>query len=157
MTTKELRESIPRSVRNQLLEDRTCRYCEAPWASVIDHVIPVVQGGRSVIDNLAPACWRCNSQKSGRTPAQWKAWRVERGMAWPPPNCAVVLPAFLTLFLDDADKDLFLAAARAKYPPLWEAIDAYHDSIYLGEDGDLPDDAARLMSLAQQWRDEVDV
>jgi HNH endonuclease len=45
-----------------------CEYCllpverESVW-SEIDHVIAVVHGGRTVMSNLALACWPCNSFK----------------------------------------------------------------------------------------------
>jgi 5-methylcytosine-specific restriction endonuclease McrA len=38
---------------------RTCWRCGEP-ATDVDHVIPVVAGGRDVLDNLRPACTRCN-------------------------------------------------------------------------------------------------
>ena len=51
----------------------TCRYCgcqsdTAPL--VVDHVIPVCQGGTNDIENLLTACQPCNAGKAGKTPTQ---------------------------------------------------------------------------------------
>lgn len=50
-----------------------CRYCgedEGPFDC--DHVIPLIQGGKSVPENLACSCAPCNRSKGGRTVEQWK-------------------------------------------------------------------------------------
>lgn len=49
----------------------TCVYCGSQADLVIDHMIPVCQGGTDDMDNLATSCRRCNAAKSGRTPEQW--------------------------------------------------------------------------------------
>jgi len=50
----------------------TCRYCGKKGSRLeCDHVIPVSQGGRHVMENLATACAKCNRDKSGQTPEQW--------------------------------------------------------------------------------------
>lgn len=38
----------------------------------IDHVIPRARGGGDEIENLAPACSRCNFSKYARTPEEWR-------------------------------------------------------------------------------------
>lgn len=50
-----------------------CVYCHADRDLACDHVIPLIQGGKSTLDNLVTACRRCNSAKSGRTPEEWRA------------------------------------------------------------------------------------
>jgi 5-methylcytosine-specific restriction endonuclease McrA len=60
-----------------------CAYCGGR-ATAADHIVPRAQNGRHHYDNLAPACHRCNSQKSGHTPTQWKAWCEANGKPWPP-------------------------------------------------------------------------
>lgn len=72
-----------RAVRTIILRD-PCAYCGGVGTQ-LDHVLPRTQGGTDVMRNLAPACGRCNREKSNRTPEQWKAWRVARGQSWPPP------------------------------------------------------------------------
>lgn len=36
---------------------------------VLDHIVPKCKGGRDGLDNMAVACWMCNSIKSGNTVA----------------------------------------------------------------------------------------
>lgn len=59
---------------NLYLRDRfTCQYCAAQPGSDslnIDHVVPRVQGGRTVWENAVACCISCNTRKGGRTPAQ---------------------------------------------------------------------------------------
>ena len=57
--------------RNIFLRDRnTCQYCgERPDRAelTIDHVLSRSKGGRSVWENVALACTRCNTRKSDKT------------------------------------------------------------------------------------------
>lgn len=44
-----------------------CRYCNATAiksALVVDHVIPIADGGTDDASNLVAACWECNAGKS---------------------------------------------------------------------------------------------
>jgi len=50
-----------------------CTYCGYEEDLSCDHVIPLVQGGKSTMDNLTTACRSCNCAKSGRTPEQWQS------------------------------------------------------------------------------------
>lgn len=52
-------------------QQKPCAYCGAR-ADTIDHVLPLVRGGTNYEGNLAPACRRCNSSKSGRTVIEWR-------------------------------------------------------------------------------------
>jgi tetratricopeptide (TPR) repeat protein len=64
---------IPSNVRQAVLDrdDYICRYCGRRSQTMeVDHVIPVVQGGRSTLDNLVTACRRCNRKKGGQTPSE---------------------------------------------------------------------------------------
>jgi 5-methylcytosine-specific restriction endonuclease McrA len=50
-----------------------CQYCGSHKAMKdlnYDHVIPRVQGGKTVWENVVTACYPCNSKKAGRTPQQ---------------------------------------------------------------------------------------
>ena len=60
-----------------------CAYCGAE-ATVVDHIMPRSRGGSNKRRNLAPACVRCNTAKRDRTPEEWKASRLARGLSWPP-------------------------------------------------------------------------
>lgn len=49
----------------------TCVYCgrKPPEATlVIDHIQPVVDGGKTVPDNLTTACFECNNGKNNSKP-----------------------------------------------------------------------------------------
>lgn len=52
-----------------------CTYCTAP-AEHADHFVPLARGGLHCVENLLPACGRCNSMKSHRDPAEWLASRT---------------------------------------------------------------------------------
>lgn len=43
-----------------------CVYCDAEYAH-LDHVEPVARGGADDIDNIVPACARCNQRKQSRS------------------------------------------------------------------------------------------
>lgn len=60
--------------------DGRCAYCNAKlnpfdrnaWNGYhMDHVEPRSRGGADTIDNLAPACSRCNFSKYAHTPEEW--------------------------------------------------------------------------------------
>ncbi|WP_082053759.1 HNH endonuclease [Gordoniibacillus kamchatkensis] len=69
---KYRKAKIPESLRWKIWErdDFTCQYCGTRTNLTIDHVIPEVQGGSMVEENLATACITCNTRKGGRTPDQ---------------------------------------------------------------------------------------
>lgn len=48
-----------------------CHYCGKP-ASHVDHVVPKSKGGADALDNLVPACARCNLTKARRTVTEWR-------------------------------------------------------------------------------------
>jgi 5-methylcytosine-specific restriction endonuclease McrA len=75
-------------VRPIVLASGPCAYCGNPEPVTVDHVIPRAHGGSGKRWNLVPACVPCNTQKSGMTPEQWKAWRLAAGLPWPPPMSA---------------------------------------------------------------------
>lgn len=41
-----------------------CQYCENEPAPQIDHIVPISKGGEDVLENMVPACERCNKKKS---------------------------------------------------------------------------------------------
>lgn len=48
-----------------------CHYCGkrfAPQELTMDHLVPLVRGGRSTKGNLVPACKPCNDQKKHKLP-----------------------------------------------------------------------------------------
>ena len=69
------RKSLSKKLRFSILvrDGHRCRYCGASGEAatlVVDHIIPVVQGGTGDPENLITACQPCNAGKSGRTPAE---------------------------------------------------------------------------------------
>ncbi|MFI2635067.1 HNH endonuclease [Streptomyces collinus] len=54
--------------------DGWCTYCGSMGvrAEVVDHIVPLEQGGADDITNLVPACRSCNASKRDRTPEQWR-------------------------------------------------------------------------------------
>ena len=50
-----------------------CQYCGDKFNKsqlTLDHVTPIVQGGRKCWENIVTACKPCNQKKGGRTPSQ---------------------------------------------------------------------------------------
>ena len=67
---KELRKS--EWWRRQLAKG-VCRYCGGtfqPLELTMDHILPVVRGGKSVKSNCVPCCKECNNDKKYLTPAE---------------------------------------------------------------------------------------
>jgi 5-methylcytosine-specific restriction enzyme A len=48
-----------------LADDPPCYRCGAP-ASTVDHILPLSLGGTNTLDNLRPACGRCNFGRAVR-------------------------------------------------------------------------------------------
>lgn len=56
-----------------LRDNHVCQYCGHSFSKThltLDHVVPIVQGGRKCWENIVTACKPCNQRKGGRTPAQ---------------------------------------------------------------------------------------
>lgn len=54
-----------------------CHYCGgqvAPKELTLDHVVPVVRGGRSTRGNCVPCCKKCNNQKKYMLPVEWQEY-----------------------------------------------------------------------------------
>ena len=45
----------------------------------MDHLVPLVRGGKSTKGNLAPACKRCNNQKKSLLPVEWEQYLTRLG------------------------------------------------------------------------------
>ncbi|MEK6529575.1 MAG: HNH endonuclease [candidate division NC10 bacterium] len=51
-----------------------CHYCGrqvGPRALSMDHVVPLIRGGRSSRGNVVPACKECNNKKKSLLPVEW--------------------------------------------------------------------------------------
>lgn len=66
-----------------------CQYCGRRFQKgnlTLDHIIPVVQGGRKCWENIVTSCKPCNQRKGGRTPSEAgvNLVRKPREPAWLP-------------------------------------------------------------------------
>lgn len=59
-----------------------CHYCGAqvlPKELTLDHIVPLVRGGKSNRGNCVPACKECNSKKQSLTPVEWAEYLEKLG------------------------------------------------------------------------------
>ena len=52
-----------------------CHYCQQAIPArelTMDHVVPLVRGGKTVKSNVVPCCKDCNSQKKYLLPLEWE-------------------------------------------------------------------------------------
>ena len=55
-----------------------CYYCGTkvdPKELTMDHIVPVIRGGKSVKGNLVPVCKECNNKKKHLLPMEWEEYR----------------------------------------------------------------------------------
>jgi 5-methylcytosine-specific restriction endonuclease McrA len=43
----------------------------------MDHIVPLIRGGKSTKGNLVPACKDCNNKKKYLLPVEWKEYMEE--------------------------------------------------------------------------------
>jgi len=70
-------------------DQNTCQYCGSSFPDshlTLDHVLPIVQGGKKGWENIVTACKPCNQKKGGRTPfqANMKLIRKPKQPRWLP-------------------------------------------------------------------------
>lgn len=56
------------------LARQTCSYCnrKVPLSELtMDHVVPIIRGGKSTKNNVVPACKECNNKKKYLLPVEW--------------------------------------------------------------------------------------
>jgi len=63
-----------------------CHYCGRavpPRDLTMDHVVPLIRGGKTVKSNVVPCCRECNAQKKYLLPVEWEEYlaRLEDGPA----------------------------------------------------------------------------
>lgn len=61
-----------------------CHYCtkKVPHRELtMDHLVPLARGGRSIKNNLVPACKECNNKKKSMLPLEWEEYleKTEKG------------------------------------------------------------------------------
>jgi 5-methylcytosine-specific restriction enzyme A len=71
-----------RSLRKTAWWDRqvqpgVCHYCGRKVGRenlTMDHLVPLIRGGRSTKGNIVPACKECNSRKKYLLPVEWEEY-----------------------------------------------------------------------------------
>jgi 5-methylcytosine-specific restriction endonuclease McrA len=54
-----------------------CYYCKSimlPRDMTMDHIVPVIRGGKSTKNNVVPTCKQCNSKKKHSLPMEWEEY-----------------------------------------------------------------------------------
>jgi len=55
----------------------TCYYCskqESPQNLTMDHIVPIIRGGKSTKSNVVTACKECNNKKRHFLPIEWEEY-----------------------------------------------------------------------------------
>lgn len=68
-------QHIPAWMVQRLFElfEGMCAYCRVAKSAHVDHIMPLSKGGDHSIENIAPACARCNQTKNASLPAVFQA------------------------------------------------------------------------------------
>jgi len=77
---RELRKSRWWSIR---VAQGRCHYCGKkflPDELTMDHIVPVIRGGKSTRGNLVPACKECNNRKKYLLPVEWEEYLKDSGI-----------------------------------------------------------------------------
>jgi 5-methylcytosine-specific restriction enzyme A len=59
------------------IADGRCNYCARVIGArslTLDHVVPLIRGGKSVRGNVVPACKDCNTAKKSLLPWEWSLY-----------------------------------------------------------------------------------
>jgi len=54
-----------------------CYYCNAqvhPKELTMDHIVPIIRGGKSIRSNIVAACKECNNKKKYLLPIEWEEY-----------------------------------------------------------------------------------
>ena len=54
-----------------------CYYCGRkvpPKELTMDHIVPIIRGGKSTKNNVVPACKECNTKKRHSLPTEWEEY-----------------------------------------------------------------------------------
>ncbi len=81
LKAKELKRSA--WWKNQIGQG-VCAYCgirHHPSALTMDHVVPIIRGGRTTHANCVPACASCNKEKRHLSSTQWQSYLEEKLLA----------------------------------------------------------------------------
>jgi 5-methylcytosine-specific restriction endonuclease McrA len=81
---------LPAATYRQIMAPGICVYC-GDLATTIDHVIPLVLGGTEARNNLVPACFPCNRDKSAHLITDWRPDRVAHAVEHSPVVAAIYM------------------------------------------------------------------
>ena len=62
--------------KRRLAEGR-CHYCHRqfkPSELTMDHIVPIIRGGKSTKGNVVPCCKDCNNRKKHMLPMEWQEY-----------------------------------------------------------------------------------
>ncbi len=54
-----------------------CYFCKgkfSPGDLTMDHIVPLIRGGKSTKNNIVPACKECNNKKKHMLPLEWQEY-----------------------------------------------------------------------------------
>ena len=54
-----------------------CHYCGGTFQAdelSMDHIVPIIRGGKSARGNVVPACKACNNRKKHMLPVEWEEY-----------------------------------------------------------------------------------
>ncbi|NWF52885.1 MAG: HNH endonuclease [Nitrospirae bacterium] len=57
--------------------DGICYFCKrrvSPKELTLDHIVPIIRGGKSTKGNVVPSCKDCNNKKRYLLPLEWKEY-----------------------------------------------------------------------------------
>lgn len=57
-----------------------CHFCGTkihPRNLTMEHIVPLIRGGKSTKGNVVPACKACNTKKKYLLPIEWKEYREQ--------------------------------------------------------------------------------
>jgi len=78
----------------RLAQADRCGYCDQPLhgGGQLDHITPLAKNGTNAIENLAYACFQCNTEKHAKTADEYFLWRIKVDK----PLCGYVFEAWLS-------------------------------------------------------------
>lgn len=65
--------------RNKISKGK-CYYCgknTPPNELTMDHIVPLIRGGKSTKNNIVPCCKECNNRKKYLLPIEWEDYLME--------------------------------------------------------------------------------
>jgi 5-methylcytosine-specific restriction endonuclease McrA len=63
-----------------------CYYCGGefpPSELTMDHIVPLIRGGKSTKNNTVPSCKECNNKKKYLLPMEWEEYLKKIHEEWP--------------------------------------------------------------------------